>query len=925
MGNNKAQLADDDDDELARGDKSSAVRVVMRIRPLLKREYGYDICVELPDDETIVVRRGDSQLRTKMDRVLDQEASQEDLYRLARGHVMPATRGVNCTIFAYGQTGSGKTFSMLGSECEQRDGSLKYDFAGKMGGITPRAIRDIFAWRDTQAGPQGEWETVITCSFLQIYGDRLFDLLEPHRRLQPWDMDSRDSRKKHITGMEIREDPAWGMRVPQLSEHVVTSAEAALELVEKGAANRTQRQTEYNEHSSRSHSIFTLWIEQRPKGEGGGGDAASKALLRRSKLHLVDLAGSEKWVKENDSNYSAERISEMTAINKSLSCLGKCIMALTQGVKREFIPFRESKLTRLLADSLGGNAKTLILATASPSAQYADDTRSTAKFADAARQVLVSARVNDEMDEGAMISRQEKEIARLKQLLRSLTEEESALKGLNDTNRSLSRELEQAQANLRAVQQQIKEVEEELNRERARRQLFESTFRQTTLLRQDESSASVEVRLPHSLFSQAIALTDDEGLSDTGTSRRGGDRSLMGTMQGGWGSDMGPLATPSGGSPSDDSPTRGSLRRPRMGGPSRLSHEFEDDETDWISGALAATPDISRKGGARKAGGGVRLTHTQSGYYSHGAPEERPRRREGLDATRVVNGGGEDLKGHADKGAKKTKASKPAKKVAEWNDRFFLPDEPSPRGSHSSPAGPLSPPSPSPAGLRGGSKGRLASARTSPTKSRAGAKPTGDLRAGHGYLKHSPSMQSPTNRRAEEAEEGPRRPHSANGTGSPASPPRSRQDAPGGGGSPLPGPRSPKPPLANGSPTGIPRARGASSGFVSPGRDSSRTSRLSGSAAISRSVSSVERGSERTPPRDQRGRQAWMDGGATAQDVDTDNLLAAVEAVESVGTDARSSRSLKGRSNTPQKQRLSRVYLSSSSRGASPTSRRGPS
>jgi kinesin family protein 3/17 len=205
---------------------------------------------------------------------------------------------------------------------------------------------------------------------------------------------------------------------PDLTSVVVASAAAVMALVRKGNRNRTVRQTEMNEHSSRSHTILQLRVEQRTAGGGGGGaDVGAEGehgALVTAKLNLVDLAGSERW--RDPDAMEGERLSEMTSINTSLSALASVIAALTDK-RRTHVPYRDSKLTHLLADSLGGNCRTTVIATVSPAATAFEETCSTLKFADRTRSVTTYASANLKADDTMTVDRLQKEVKRLRSML----------------------------------------------------------------------------------------------------------------------------------------------------------------------------------------------------------------------------------------------------------------------------------------------------------------------------------------------------------------------------------------------------------------------------------------------------------------------------------------------------------------------------
>lgn len=275
-------------------------------------------------------------------------------------------------------------------------------------GIIPRAIRDIFLAVDESIS--------VFCSFLQIYNDQPYDLIRDPQRRHPLKLCSKQSE----------------MFVIGLSEYAVTNVTECLSVLEKGDEHRASRSTRMNDVSSRSHSIFQLILER--KEENG--------TVIKSKLNLVDLAGSEKWGILD--KFNKEHVDELTNINKSLHILGKCIAELSRKEsipsnrarlrlqngqqahpqqQSRHIPYRESKLTRMLQDSLGGNSRTVVVATLSPTFECLEETMSTLKFATRARHVSLKSKiVKKRVLTEELVDTLEQEIARLKQHIKSITE-----------------------------------------------------------------------------------------------------------------------------------------------------------------------------------------------------------------------------------------------------------------------------------------------------------------------------------------------------------------------------------------------------------------------------------------------------------------------------------------------------------------------
>ncbi|XP_038688235.1 kinesin-like protein KIN-5C isoform X1 [Tripterygium wilfordii] len=325
------------------------------------------------------------------DKVFGPSAQQKDLYEQA---VVPIVNevleGFNCTIFAYGQTGTGKTYTMEG-ECKRsksgHNGELPLE-----AGVIPRAVKQIF---DTLESQNAEYSVKVT--FLELYNEEITDLLAPEE-LSRVNLD--DKQKKQLPLME---DGKGGVLVRGLEEEIVTSASEIFTLLERGSAKRRTAETFLNKQSSRSHSLFSITIhikEATPEGE---------ELIKCGKLNLVDLAGSE-----NISRSGARegRAREAGEINKSLLTLGRVINALVEHLGH--IPYRDSKLTRLLRDSLGGRTKTCIIATVSPAVHCLEETLSTLDYAHRAKNIKNKPEVNQKMMKSTLIKDLYGEIERLK-------------------------------------------------------------------------------------------------------------------------------------------------------------------------------------------------------------------------------------------------------------------------------------------------------------------------------------------------------------------------------------------------------------------------------------------------------------------------------------------------------------------------------
>ena len=313
------------------------------------------------------------------DHIFDMDSTQEDVYQIA---AVPAVEsledGYNSTIFAYGQTGTGKTYTMEG---------FIYDYLSPNKGLIPRAIEDIFKYIENNSNSDTTF--IIRVTYLQIYNESIDDLLKPE--------------KKHLS---IREGQKKGLYVEGLSEWAVRSPNDIYALLERGAQCRTKAYTNMNDVSSRSHAVFTIILEQMKISNG-------RKRFKAGKLNMVDLAGSERV---KISGATGKQLDESRRINKSLSALGNVINALTDP-KTKHIPYRDSKLTRLLQNSLGGNCKTSMIAMISPYDGSYNESTSTLNFAKRAKGIRIKAKINEEVNQNALISQYEKELSKLRQEL----------------------------------------------------------------------------------------------------------------------------------------------------------------------------------------------------------------------------------------------------------------------------------------------------------------------------------------------------------------------------------------------------------------------------------------------------------------------------------------------------------------------------
>ena len=366
------------------GPSSHNIRVVCRVKPL----SGTSITTST--DSSVTIRSKDSTHQYTFDRVFGSDSSQTQIYQdSVQETVDEVFNGYNGTILAYGQTGSGKSHTMLGPSLS--DGTSK--------GIVPRIADGIF---DRISGSSSHIEYTVSLSVMEIYLENINDLLVPEN-----------------TRLSIHEDRTHGVYVKGLSHGSASSAHDLYRLIQLGTKNRASYATAMNMESSRSHCIFQIQLSQK--------DLRSDS-IKRSNLFLIDLAGSEKI---DRSGVIGQSLEEVKNINSSLSALGNVIYALTDNKSRH-IPYRDSKLTRILQESLGGNSRTWLLLTISPLETNELETLSTLRFGTRAKTIKNKAFVNSELSNEEL----QGQVNRLKELNREnkeyIEELEKRVKGSRD-------------------------------------------------------------------------------------------------------------------------------------------------------------------------------------------------------------------------------------------------------------------------------------------------------------------------------------------------------------------------------------------------------------------------------------------------------------------------------------------------------------
>ena len=355
--------------------KAETVKVAVRVRPMNKREEAEnsEICVEV-DSSTNQISVTSKKVDTKtfqFDYVYPMTSTQREVYdQVAFPIVESIFQGYNGTVFAYGQTGCGKTFTMMGVVS---DPTLR--------GVIPNAFEHIFGYIQSES----DKTFLVRCSFVEIYNEEVRDLL---------------GKNKNVA-LEVREDPKKGTFVKDLSYTPLKNTDEIVRCLDKGNANRHVGATSMNDKSSRSHSLFTVYIEIQ-EGEG------KNQKIRTGKLNLVDLAGSERVGK---TNATGQTFDEGKKINLSLTALGSVIDALSSN--RKHIPYKDSKLTRLLADSLGGNTKTVMFANVSPASFNYDETVGTLRYASRAKLIKNAPKINEDPKD-ALLRQYEEQIKLLR-------------------------------------------------------------------------------------------------------------------------------------------------------------------------------------------------------------------------------------------------------------------------------------------------------------------------------------------------------------------------------------------------------------------------------------------------------------------------------------------------------------------------------
>ncbi|XP_067256888.1 kinesin-like protein KIF18A isoform X1 [Chanodichthys erythropterus] len=416
----------------------SHVKVVVRVRPLNDKEKNgnYKKVVHVVDNHMLVFdpkeeevtffrgqrvgnrdvrKRANKDLKFVFDSVFGEDSSQVEVFEnTTKAIVDGVLNGYNCTVFAYGATGAGKTHTMLGTSDAP--------------GVMFLTMKELFARMDLI---KEDKVFNIAFSYLEVYNEQIRDLLT------------------NSGPLAVREDGSNGVVVQGLTLHQPKSAEHILEALDYGNRNRTQHPTDMNASSSRSHAVFQIYLRQQDKS------ATLNPNVRVAKMSLIDLAGSER---ASATNAKGARLREGANINRSLLALGNVINTLANPkCKKTHIPYRDSKLTRLLKDSLGGNCRTVMIANVSPSSLSYEDTHNTLKYANRAKEIKSTLRSNvmsldSHVGQYAIICEKQKaEIVMLKQKLKEYEERKVEVPALNPIPIQRRAEFEKMSESLRSV------------------------------------------------------------------------------------------------------------------------------------------------------------------------------------------------------------------------------------------------------------------------------------------------------------------------------------------------------------------------------------------------------------------------------------------------------------------------------------------
>ena len=426
----------------------------VRCRPLKESELELGAnCLDISKDQKTITLNNSDSVYT-YDKIFPAETDQKTIFtEIGLTLVKKFLSGYNSTIFAYGQTGTGKTHTIIGPL------ESLFDDNNDNFGLIPNILNFLFnnkqeatnIIRESSKQKAEKIDYTLSCSCIEIYQEHLIDLLSNNSN----SLDNNDDVLK------IREDPKKGMYIENLTELDITSAKKAKEALISGFKNRHVASTNMNRESSRSHLIYTLFLISSFEMDGG------LIITRTSRLHLVDLAGSER---QKYTNAQGQRIKEAGNINKSLSILGNVINAVIEfnENKTKFVPFRDSKLTYYLKDSIGGNSKTVIIGNISQSYIQINETQSTLKFIQRAKMIKNKTKIIENVNDTVKLLKIE--INSLKQTNEELTKKISELTKENEENK---KNLEDLNKKNKINNKKSKDLEDKIKQE------FSNEFKKT--------------------------------------------------------------------------------------------------------------------------------------------------------------------------------------------------------------------------------------------------------------------------------------------------------------------------------------------------------------------------------------------------------------------------------------------------------------
>lgn len=458
------------------------VQVLLRCRPLGEDDQRSNVpmvvtCNEHRREVSVSQNLANRQVDKvfTFDKVFGPKAQQRSIYDQAISPIVDEVlEGFNCTVFAYGQTGTGKTYTMEGG-MRNKSGELPAE-----AGVIPRAVRQIF---DTLEGQNADYSMKVT--FLELYNEEITDLLAPEDCSRSFG----ETTKKTVSLME---DGKGCVLLRGLEEEAVYSANEIHNLLERGAVKRRTADTLLNKRSSRSHSVFTITVYVKEATVGG------EELIKCGKLNLVDLAGSEN-ISRSGSRESRAR--EAGEINKSLLTLGRVINALVE--HSVHVPYRDSKLTRLLRDSLGGKTKTCIIATISPSAHCLEETLSTLDYAHRAKNIKNKPEANQKVSKVVLLKDLHMEIDKMRQDIRAAREKNGVYipheRFTQDEadKKAKSEKIEQLEIDLNISEKQVGKFRQLYFNEQKQRLNFENELRDCKISLENSNKFLQEVQENH--------------------------------------------------------------------------------------------------------------------------------------------------------------------------------------------------------------------------------------------------------------------------------------------------------------------------------------------------------------------------------------------------------------------------------------------